>query len=116
MESGRDIINGAMLPRFANKNVNIFGKIVDVDPNGSFVQIKTTDDVQVKVNLQHPINRQTSGWIEVQGICTGRGINASDINMFENENFDCKSHNELCVLLQTVPNIWKTSNQDDGGY
>ncbi|XP_050296161.1 uncharacterized protein LOC126736017 [Anthonomus grandis grandis] len=114
MDNVRDIVNAAQLPRFLNKRVSIVGNVQGVDPSGKSFTLMTTDDATVKVNVTQ-ITGPISGWVEVHGISRGKEILADNYIIFNNENFDSKSYNELCKLLYSVPDIWKTSNGFDDG-
>lgn len=66
MNNLRDIVNGAQLRGFMNKQVSITGKVNEVDPNGNFFYINSTDDIKVKIKVSQPITNQLSGWIVVR--------------------------------------------------
>ncbi|CAG9769616.1 unnamed protein product [Ceutorhynchus assimilis] len=100
----KDIVNGAMLPRFSGKPVSIIGRVRDLDANGMHFTIESTDGLVVKIIPDTPINSPMRGWIEVSGHSTGTEIEAREFVCFDNEDFDCKGYNELCSLLYLVPN------------
>ncbi|XP_030757178.1 replication protein A 14 kDa subunit-like [Sitophilus oryzae] len=117
MDNIRDFVNGVQLVRFVNKPVCMMGKVTSVSPNGMNFEIKSVDDVAVKVNVKEPINTPlTDHWVEVRGISAGKSINADDYTIFSNKDFDVKSHNYLCSLLYSVPNIYQTEakSSDEG--
>lgn len=66
MNNLRDVVNGAQLRGFMNKQVSITGKVNEVDPNGNFFYINSTDDIKVKIKVSQPITNQLSGWIVVR--------------------------------------------------
>lgn len=39
-------------------------------------------------------------------------MNCETLDMFSNEEFDTKGHNTLCSLLQTIPNVYASSENN----
>ncbi|XP_019877406.1 uncharacterized protein LOC109605276 [Aethina tumida] len=109
MDNIRDIVNGAQLSRFVNKKVSILGHVTEVASNSLSFDMRTVDNVIVKINLKRPLTSPLEGYVEVIGTSQGKTVLADDFIIFNNEKMDVKSHNTLCQLLYTVPNIWSTS-------
>lgn len=40
----------------------------------------------------------------------GKTIKADQFYVFANEKFDAKSHNKLCVILNSLPNAYSAKN------
>ncbi|KAF5308531.1 hypothetical protein FQR65_LT06196 [Abscondita terminalis] len=112
-ENLREIINGAMMPQYIGKKVSVTGLVTKVNPNGLTFDIRSVDDVSVKVNLRKPHTNPLEGHVEVHGVAqSGPTIICDELIEFpveESSEFDAASHNILCQLLQTVPNLWNTS-------
>lgn len=65
----RTIINGALLRNFISQHVSLLVHVEEeADRQSKIILGKTTDDVQVKVMLNEPLNVPVKGWIEVIGI------------------------------------------------
>lgn len=60
-----EIVNGALLPQFNGKKVNITGLVTQINPNGLIIDIRTVDDVPLKVNFKKPFRDNLEGFIEV---------------------------------------------------
>ncbi|XP_018319701.1 uncharacterized protein LOC108733138 [Agrilus planipennis] len=108
----RDIINGALLTEFAERKVSIIGSIVNAAPNGLTFEMRTTDDVLLKVILKKPYKDLLEGYIEVHGLVQKNVIACDDFVLFpieKNENFDVAAYNQLCNRLHTIPYLWKTN-------
>nr|CAI5849292.1 unnamed protein product [Callosobruchus analis] len=101
-----DIVNGAMLPAYANRKVSIVGFITEKAPNGLWFDIKTTDNQVVKITLKRPLDKNLEGYVEAHGTSTGKGVAADEYITFTNEDFDASMYNKLCNYLNTVPNLW----------
>ncbi|XP_031349599.1 uncharacterized protein LOC116175564 isoform X2 [Photinus pyralis] len=72
-----------------------------------------TDDSIVKVNLRKPHSGNLEGHVEVHGTAvSGSTVICDELIEYPSEasdDFDATSHNTLCQLLQSVPNLWKTT-------
>ncbi|CAG9863816.1 unnamed protein product [Phyllotreta striolata] len=101
-----DIVNGAQLPMFMNKNILITGFVTEKASNGLWFEMRTTDNQIVRINLKRPIDQLLEGYVEVQGVSTGKGVNAEGYINFENPKFDAQAYNTLCSMLQSLPNLW----------
>lgn len=70
--TSRTIVNGALLRNHLNQHVSIH---VNVEPKAerqaTIIHGKTTDDLDVQVHLNEPLNTPLNGWIEVIGIPNG---------------------------------------------
>lgn len=109
MSSLRDIVNGAQLSAFVNKKVSISGFVIEKAPNGLSFDLRTTDNIIVKINLKRVVDYPLQGYVEVLGTSTGKGVNCDDFVSFSNVKFDAKAYNKLCTFLTSVPNLWNTS-------
>lgn len=65
----RTIVNGSLLRDHLNKNVSIH---VNVEPeaerNAKVINAKTTDDLDVQIVLNEPLNTPVKGWMEIIGV------------------------------------------------
>ncbi|KAF5292019.1 hypothetical protein FQA39_LY14136 [Lamprigera yunnana] len=113
-ENLREIVTGAMLPRYIGKKVSVTGLVTKVNPNGLTFDIRSTDDVVVKVNMRRPRTNPLEGHVEVHGIGqSGPTIICEELIEFpieESADFDAASHNILCQLLQSVNDLWQTTS------
>lgn len=101
-------VNGAKLEAFVNKKVSIVGFVIEKAPNGLSFDMRTTDNLIVKINMQQVIDHPLQGYVEVHGISTGKGVRGDELIVFSNVNFDAKAYNKLCTILTSVPNLWNT--------
>lgn len=109
MASNRIHVNGAQLEAFINKKISIVGFVIEKAPNGLSFEMRTTDNLIVKIHLNQVVDYPLQGYVKVQGISTGKGVLCDDLVMFSNVNFDAKAYNKLCTLLTSVPNLWNVS-------
>lgn len=68
MENLRQIVNGKLIPQYSGKKVSVTGLVTNVDPNGLSFNMKTVDEVDIKVNVKKPIRDALSGYVEVNYI------------------------------------------------
>lgn len=65
----RTIVNGSLLREHLNKNVSIH---VNVEPEAeryaNVINAKTTDDMDVQIVLNEPLNTPVKGWVEIIGV------------------------------------------------
>lgn len=112
-ENLREIVNGAMLPQYNGKRVSITGLVTKLNPNGITFDMRASDDTVVKVNLRKPHSNTLEGHVEVHGTAvSGSTVICDELIEFLPErsaDFDATSHNTMCQLLQSVPNLWKTA-------
>ncbi|KAL3268599.1 hypothetical protein HHI36_007706 [Cryptolaemus montrouzieri] len=104
------IVNGNQLPNHVGGIVSLLGYVNGPAPNALTFELRTTDNVMVKVNLKRPLDKPIDGYVEVRGIYQNRAVTASDLIKFSNKDFDAEGHNTLCSLWHSMSNIWKTRN------
>lgn len=133
MEESRSIINGKLLKEHMGENVCIMVKVDTVDSSGKSFKGKTTDDVNVLVNLTDPLNVPIADWVEVIGIPAGQNaIRCKEVcfcfffvffikffYFFYNfqiilfgkeegeEDFDTHSHNMLINFMSNCKDFYK---------
>lgn len=65
----RTLVNGSLLRDHINKNVSIH---VNVEPEAEryakVINGKTTDDIDVQIFLNEPLNTPVKGWVEIIGV------------------------------------------------
>lgn len=64
----RKIVNGALLRNNIGQTVSIMVNADDVKSQSTTFKAKTTDDMEVQINLTEPLNVPVNGWIEVIGV------------------------------------------------
>lgn len=97
----RSIINGALLSNNCGASVSLTVFVEqEVARQSTHFSAKTTDDQEVEINLNEPLNAPIKGWIEVLG--TPR--NSSTIQTTEvNAKFDfCCCIHSFVVLCNIV--------------
>lgn len=68
----RVVVNGAMLRNFSGQHVSIHVNVpTEVERQATSIKAKTTDDMDVTINLSEPLNQPIKGWIEVIGVPSG---------------------------------------------
>lgn len=71
----RTIVNGALLRNFQNQHITIHVNVQpEVERQSTVIKAKTTDDMEVTINLSEPLNAPVKGWIEVIGVPTGSNV------------------------------------------
>jgi len=81
----RNVINGALLKQHMGKEISIFLRVDDVDPAGSTLVCKSSDDKDIRVTLAVPLDSLIKGWVEVIGTPTG----LNSVRCREVSNFLC---------------------------
>lgn len=67
----RTLVTGSMLRNFIDKHVSIHVNVEsEVERGVSVIHAKTTDDLDVTIEISEPLNSPVKGWIEVIGIPT----------------------------------------------
>lgn len=68
----RALVNGSMLRNFSGQRVSIHVNVpTEVERQASMIKAKTTDDMDVTISLDEPLNTPVKGWIEVIGVVSG---------------------------------------------
>lgn len=68
----RTLVNGSMLRNFSGQHVSIHVNVpTEAERQSTVIKAKTTDDLDVTINLAEPLNQPVKGWIEVIGVPTG---------------------------------------------
>lgn len=67
----RTLVSGSMLRNFISQHVSIHVNVQQEAERGSTViNAKTTDDLDITIDLAEPLNSPVKGWIEVIGVPT----------------------------------------------
>lgn len=81
----RKIVNGALLRNNNGRYVSLHVNVEEeANRSAKVIKGKTTDDMEVKINLNESLNVATKGWIEVIGMPIG------------SDTIQCK---EVCLIL-----------------
>lgn len=64
----RQIVNGTTMKKYMNKQVSIYLKVQNASSGGKQISGQTSDGIDLKVQLQEPLNMPVQGWIEVIGV------------------------------------------------
>lgn len=132
MEESRSIINGKLLKEHMGENVCIMVKVETVESSGKSFRGKTTDNVNLLVTLNDPLNVPIADWVEVIGIPAGVDairckevclrllicwlkfnffVQHFQIILFEKEegeeDFDKDSHNMLINFMSNCKDFYK---------
>lgn len=65
MENLYEICNGSLMSKFIGSKVSVIGLVSKVNPNGVSFEMRTTDDMVIKVNCREPISHPLEGYVEV---------------------------------------------------
>lgn len=85
----RSIINGKLLKEHMGENVCIMVKVETVDGSGKMFRGKTSDNVNIQVNVSEPLNGPIADWVEVIGIPAGQNaIRCKEVCLFCFIKFD----------------------------
>jgi hypothetical protein len=102
-----NLVSGAQLPAFVGKNVAVCGVVNNASSGSTSFSLQSTDNVSVPVHLNKPLSEDLKGYVEVHGVCQGgKTIQAENFYTFTNKKFDAKSHNTLCKLMNSIPNVY----------
>ncbi|XP_017776258.1 PREDICTED: uncharacterized protein LOC108562439 [Nicrophorus vespilloides] len=109
MENSREIVNGKLLLRFNGKKVSITGLVNSSSPDGSSFEIQTVDGENIKINMKQPHDGPLNGYVEVRGVSQGKTVLCDEVIEWDTDDveFDVTSHNSLCSLLNSIPNLWE---------
>lgn len=100
----RKIINGSLLRAYNGQYVSVHVNVEEeVDRFSKLIKGKTTDDVEVKIQLAEPLNVPIKGWIEVIGIPNGpdiiRNKEVITFNDYNNKCFNIVYFDFYCLFL-----------------
>lgn len=100
-------VNAAMLPSFQGKEVCLLGKAKNVDSNGSSFTLITSDNQDIQIVMQKPLNEYVSGLVEVHGQVTGKNqIDCHNYVIFSedvSESFNLQLYNTAVELAARAP-------------
>ncbi|KAG0714348.1 Replication protein A subunit [Chionoecetes opilio] len=114
MEKGRSVrINGALLPMHTGQQVVLAGTVAQVDPSGTSLTVKASDDKMVKVTLANPLQDSVEGVIEVHGVAQGGQVQCHKYITFpqmKEGDFDLSLYDKALKIMQSVKaSPWKNS-------
>ncbi|XP_026462241.1 uncharacterized protein LOC113364068 [Ctenocephalides felis] len=100
-------VNGAYMRMCQGSSVSLMGLVNNADRSGRFINVLTTDNVNVKVILNEPLSEPLSGWIEIIGQPVGKdSINCNQYVIIgsdeQTEDFDKKAYNYLVQVLNNA--------------
>jgi len=109
MEEGgaKPRVNGSMLREYQGKNVCLIGTVSNVDKSGYSFQLTTSDQQNVAVRLQEPLQDMIAGVVEIIGMVTGPSqVTCSGYIQFSDEmsqSFDMEQYNKAVTLMHKFP-------------
>ncbi|KAK3588045.1 hypothetical protein CHS0354_012091 [Potamilus streckersoni] len=105
-------INFSMLTKYRGREVCVLGIGKQVDNNGTSFILSTSDNQEVKVIMQEPLNEYVSGLTEVHGQVDQRNqiICHNYINFPKevSDNFDINLYNDAVELMSRLPEHYIT--------
>ncbi|KAK7109430.1 replication protein A 14 kDa subunit-like [Littorina saxatilis] len=105
-DNSRHRINGALMPNYQGKHVCVLGKAKDVDPNGKFFTLSTSDEKDIRVNMSNPLSEYVSGLTEVHGRVQGNILQCENYVLFSEDaagKFDMGLYNQAVQLMEGCP-------------
>ncbi|XP_046412669.1 replication protein A 14 kDa subunit-like [Neodiprion fabricii] len=107
-------INGQLVSQHIGDQIILLGSINKINPSGTSMELKTSDNMIITVSLSEPIDSHLEGYIEVHGTVQSKSsISCSNFVRFPNEmteKFDLEQYNDLILLSNTLgSNKWKMS-------
>ncbi|XP_063413692.1 replication protein A 14 kDa subunit-like [Mytilus trossulus] len=107
MEFSKPRVNASKLPSHRGRNVCLLGKVKNVANDGNSFTLTTSDNQDVRVVLQEPVNEYVAGLTEVHGQVDGQNnILCQNYIVFPSEtsdNFDMGAYNEAVELMARLP-------------
>jgi len=107
-------INGSMLAQYQGRPVCVLGLATSVDRNGLSFQLTSSDNQNIVVHLQEPLQELVHGLVEVHGSVTGSSeVTCYDYILFSDEmsqTFDMESYNKAITMMQKFAE-WPVANQ-----
>ncbi|KAL6607291.1 replication factor A protein 3 [Neocallimastix californiae] len=98
-------INSSMFREYINKNVRVVGQVLS--NQGDSVILKTSDQGNVKVSINHYGNAYNSRFVEVIGQITGEdSITETAEAIGLGDNFDMESFEKLINYQRKFPEIF----------
>lgn len=67
----RKLVNGAVLRTSSGGSVAIFLNVENAERYAKTITGKTTDDLDVRADLDEPLNVTVNGWVQVIGVAKG---------------------------------------------
>ncbi|KAF2353834.1 Replication factor A protein 3 [Trinorchestia longiramus] len=102
-------VNGSLLPQFNGKGVVVLGKVLNVDPNGMSVTLRTSDGKTINLVFNQPLMENLEGIVEVHGTCSGSQVHCESYYMLPIdtiENFDMDAYDQAVQLIHSTENAW----------
>ncbi|XP_044271647.1 uncharacterized protein LOC123015778 [Tribolium madens] len=104
-----NIVTGAQMAGFVGKNVSVYGFVSGSRVGDRTFTLRSSDDLMVSVELDKPLTEDIDGYVEVKGVCQhGKKIKANEFFTFNNDKFNSNHHVELCKILNSLPNIYRS--------
>jgi len=96
-----------MLAQYQGRPVCLLGLATSVERNGLSFQLTTSDNQNIVVRLQEPLQELVHGLVEIHGSVTGRTeVICHDYILFSDElsqTFDMEAYNKAVLLMQKCP-------------
>ncbi|XP_078042852.1 replication protein A 14 kDa subunit [Augochlora pura] len=110
-------VDGRHLSQFVGEEVILMGTVEKKSSNGTNIEIRTTDGVQVNVTLSKPVDENAEGYIEVHGILHSKSTMECKSYILVppgvTDKFDTNQYNELLTMLNVLgQNDWWVVEQD----
>lgn len=111
-------IIGQHLSQNINSEVILLGEVKKVSSNGKGVELLTTDNITVNVNLPEPIDGNCEGLVEIHGTALSKSTVACKTYIHfppeKADNFESDKYNAFLLALHVIGDKkWKLSLDDE---
>ncbi|GFN83406.1 replication protein a 14 kda subunit [Plakobranchus ocellatus] len=97
-------VNASLLPNYLGRQVCLLGLAKNVDSSGTFFTLTTSDNQDVRVQMQEPLSMHVAGLTEVQGqVASRNSVQCDNVVVFSDEateSFDMALYQRALELTQ----------------
>jgi replication factor A3 len=103
-------VNASLLQNFPGKNVCLLGLAKNVDSSGRFFTLTTSDNQDVRIQVQDPLNQRVFGLVEVHGtVLSKNSVRCENIVVFSEEasqKFDMALYQKALEYIHRCSNLY----------
>ncbi|RUS87800.1 hypothetical protein EGW08_004465 [Elysia chlorotica] len=101
-------VNGSLLPNYMGRQVCLLGMAKNVDSSGNFFTLTTSDNQDVRIQMQQPLDVHVAGLTEVHGqVASRNSVTCENVVVFSDEateKFDMALYQKALELTQRCSN------------
>uniref|UniRef100_A0A0B6ZMJ7 Replication protein A 14 kDa subunit n=1 Tax=Arion vulgaris TaxID=1028688 RepID=A0A0B6ZMJ7_9EUPU len=103
-------VNASLLPNFHGKHVCLLGSAKNVDNSGHYFTLVASDNQDVRIQMQEPLNQRVTGLVEVHGTVISRNsVRCENLVVFSDEasqKFDMALYQKAVEYVHRCSNLY----------